>query len=305
MYDICIIGAGPAGISSAVYAVSRGLKTLVLEQKAVGGLIGGVSTVTHYAGIVKEETGATFAARLREQAESAGAEIVLEQVTGVQLSGRVKTVTTGEHTYEAKAVIIAAGTTPRKLGIPGEAEFAGRGTGLNAARDGKRYAGKDIFVVGGADGAVKEALYLSQFAKTLTIIHFEDRLGTIPEFYKRVEKTENIRLMLHSRLTQVRGNGQADELVVTDEHTGEQTVIQAPGCGIFIYAGSCPNTELYPQLEQKDGYLVTDEKQATAIPGVYAAGDICVKQVRQAATAVSDGAVAAINAAAYVKSLER
>ena len=119
MYDICIIGAGPAGISSAVYAVSRGLKTLVLEQKAVGGLIGGVSTVTHYAGIVKEETGATFAARLREQAESAGAKIVLEQVTGVQLSGPVKTVTTGEHTYEAKAVIIAAGTTPRKLGIPG------------------------------------------------------------------------------------------------------------------------------------------------------------------------------------------
>ena len=227
MFDVCIIGAGPAGISSAVYAVSRGLSTLVLEQKAVGGLIGSVSTVTHYAGILKEETGATFAERLRRQAEDAGAQIVMERAEQVQLSGPVKVIRTGQHVYEARAVIIAGGTVPRKLGIPGEEEFAGRGTGLNAARDGQRYAGREMFVVGGADGAVKEALYLSRFAKKLTIIHFEDRLGAIPEFYRRVEQTENIELMLHSRLTEVRGNEQAEELTVEDVHTGRSTVISA------------------------------------------------------------------------------
>ena len=138
MYDICIIGAGPAGISSAVYAVSRGLKTIVLEQKAVGGLLGGVSTVTHYAGIIEEETGETFAARLKAQAEGAGVEIVMEQVKKAKLTGQVKIIETDQGSYEAKAVIIAAGTRPRRLGIEGEEEFQGRGTGMNPAKDGAR-----------------------------------------------------------------------------------------------------------------------------------------------------------------------
>lgn len=303
MYDICVIGAGPAGISSAVYAASRGLKTVVLEQKAVGGLLGSVSTVTHYAGIIEQETGQTFADRLKQQAVSAGVEIVIDQVVKAELDGTTKKITTEQSVYEAKAVIIAAGTTPRKLGIPGEAEFAGRGTGLNAARDGKNYAGKEIFVVGGADGAIKEALYLAQYASKLTIIHFEDQLGAIPEFTDKVKKVKNMEIKLHCRLGEVRGKEEADTLILRDEHTKENEEIHAPGCGIFIYAGSTPNTDLYPELKKQDGYLVTDEKQNTGIPGVFAAGDICVKQVRQAATAVSDGAVAAINAAAYVKSL--
>lgn len=303
MYDICVIGGGPAGISSAVYAVSRGLKTIMLEQKAVGGLVGSVSTVTHYAGIINGETGNTFAQRLKEQALSAGVEIVMERVERAKLDGAVKVITTDKNTYEAKAVIIAAGTTARTLGIPGEEEFAGHGTKLNAARDGEKYAGKEMFVVGGADGAIKEALYLAKYAEKLTIIHFEDKLGTISEFMEKVEKTENIQVLLHKRLSEIRGDGQADELVLTDEHTGEQTVVHAPGCGIFIYAGSTPNTQLYPELETDGGYLVTDAMQRTNIAGVYAAGDICVKQVRQAATAVADGAVAAINAAAYVKAM--
>ena len=131
MYDICVIGAGPAGISSAVYAASRGLKTIVLEQKKVGGLLGSVSTVTHYAGILADETGESFSLRLKEQAERAGIEIAMEKVVEADLSGEVKRIVTEGTTYEAKAVIIAAGTTPRKLGIPGEDTFAGRGTGLS------------------------------------------------------------------------------------------------------------------------------------------------------------------------------
>lgn len=297
MYDILIIGAGPAGISAGIYAVSRGKKTLILEQAQVGGIIGKVSTVTHYTALQAHETGATFAARMKEQALNAGVEIAYETVTGVDLVGEVKTIHTNKGSYQARRVILANGGTPRKLGIPGEAELAGKGMGLNAPRDGASYTGKNIYVVGGADGAVKEALYLASFARKLTIIHFEDQLGCIPEFRQKVAAAGNITLKLGSRLHAVYGQNQVERLEIASERDGSIETIEDPGCGIFVYAGVAPNTQLYTQLALQDGYIVTDEKMETSIPGVYAAGDIRVKQVRQVATAVSDGAVAAINAA--------
>ena len=170
-----------------------------------------------------------------------------------ELQGDIKTVMTEEGCYQAQKLILANGSTPRKLDIPGEAGLTGKGMGLNAARDGALYAGKNMYVVGGADGAVKEALYLSQFAKTVTIIHFEDQLGCIAEFKNKLKDTANM---------------------------------ERPS-----------NTDIYPELVLENGYIPVNDKMETAIPGVYAAGDIRVKQVRQAATAVADGAVAAINAA--------
>lgn len=297
MYDIIIIGAGPAGISAGIYAVSRGQRTLVLEKAQVGGIIGKVSTVTHYTAIQSQETGATFAARMKEQALNAGVEIVQAAVTGVKLTGDVKTVTTDQSTYEARRVILANGGTPRKLGIPGEIELAGKGMGMNAARDGAAYKGKNVYVVGGADGAVKEALYLASFSKHLTIIHFEEQLGCIPEFLQKIAATNNISLRLASRLHAVYGQDQVERLEIANVHDGSIESVEDPGCGIFVYAGVVPNTELYTELTLQDGYIPTNEKMETAIPGVYAAGDIRVKQVRQVATAVSDGAIAAINAA--------
>lgn len=297
MYDILIIGAGPAGISAGIYAVSRGKRTLVLEKGQVGGIIGKVSTVTHYTALQQQETGATFAARMKEQALQAGVEIVRAEVTRVTLTGEVKTVTTDQGVYEAKRIILANGGTPRKLGIPGEAELAGKGMGMNAARDGAAYTGKNIYVVGGADGAVKEALYLSSFAKHLTIIHFEDQLGCIAEFRQKVAAAGNISLRLGSRLHAVYGKDRVERLEIASERDGHLETIEDPGCGIFVYAGVTPNTALYPELTLVDGYIPTNEKMETAIPGVYAAGDIRVKQVRQVATAVADGAIAAINAA--------
>lgn len=297
MYDIIIIGAGPAGISAGIYAVSRGKKTLVLEQAQVGGIIGKVSTVTHYTAIEARETGASFAARMKEQAMNAGVEIVYEAITGVTLTGAVKTVHTAKGSYQAPKIILANGGTPRKLGIPGETELAGKGIGLNAAKDGAAYTGKNIYVVGGADGTVKEALYLASFAKTLTIIHFEDQLGCIPEFRKKVDAANNIVLRLGARLHGVYGTDQVERLEIANERDGHIETVEDPGCGIFVYAGVTPNTNLYSELTLQDGYIPTNEKMETEIPGVYAAGDIRVKQVRQVATAVSDGAIAAINAA--------
>ena len=297
MYDILIIGAGPAGISAGIYAVSRGKKTLVLEQAQVGGIIGKVSTVTHYTALQAQETGATFAARMKEQAQAAGVEIAYETVTGVELTGDVKTVHTDKGTHQARRVILANGGTPRKLGIPGEIELAGKGMGLNAPRDGAAYAGKNIYVVGGADGAVKEALYLASFARQLTIIHFEDQLGCIPEFRNKIAAADSIKLCLGSRLHAVHGTDQVERLEIISEHDGTVQTIEDPGCGIFVYAGVTPNTQLYTELDLQDGYIVTNDKMETSVPGVYAAGDIRAKQVRQVATAVSDGAIAAINAA--------
>lgn len=297
MYDILIIGAGPAGISAGIYAVSRGKKTLILEQAQVGGIIGKVSTVTHYTALQAQETGATFAARMKEQAQAAGVEIAYETVTGVELTGDVKTVHTDKGTHQTRRVILANGGTPRKLGIPGEIELAGKGMSLNAPRDGAAYAGKNIYVVGGADGAVKEALHLASFARQLTIIHFEDQLGCIPEFRNKIAAADNIKLCLGSRLHAVHGTDQVERLEIISEHDGTVQTIEDPGCGIFVYAGVTPNTQLYTELDLQDGYIVTNDKMETSVPGVYAAGDIRAKQVRQVATAVSDGAIAAINAA--------
>ena len=297
MYDIIIIGAGPAGISAGIYAVSRGKRTLILEKAQVGGIIGKVSTVTHYTAIEKQETGATFAARMKEQALQAGVEIVQAEAVHVALTGEVKSVTTDRGIYEAKRIILANGGTPRKLGIPGEKELAGKGMGMNAARDGAAYAGKNVYVVGGADGAVKEALYLAGFAKQVTIVHFEEQLGCIAEFRRKVAAAGNISVRLTSRLHAVYGQDQVERLEIASEQDGSIETIEDPGCGIFVYAGILPNTELYTELALEGGYIPTNDKMETAIPGVYAAGDIRVKQVRQVATAVSDGAIAAINAA--------
>lgn len=299
MFDIIIVGAGPAGISAGIYAVSRGRSTLVLEQNAVGGVIGGVSTVTHYAGIVENETGATFARRLEAQARAAGVDIAFEQVVGVSLAEEVKTVVTAQGSYEAKSVILANGSTPRALGIPGEDELTGKGYRLNAARDGAAYRSKNLYVVGGADGAVKEALFLAPLARRLTLVCVEEELACIDEFRRKVASAPTIVVRPATRLGAVRGTDRVEELDLVSLADGSVETVEDPGCGIFVYAGAVPNTALYAgELELEDGYIPVNERMETALPGVYAAGDIRVKQVRQAATAVADGAIAAINAAA-------
>lgn len=297
MYDIIIIGGGPAGIGAAIYAVSRGKKTLVLEKEKVGGIVGKVSTVTHYPAIVSGETGKSFSERLEKQALEAGVELRYETVKQASLSGPVKKIKTDHDEYETAKVIIANGSTPNRLDIPGAAALTGHGMGMNAARDAEAYRGRHVYIVGGADGAVKEAIYMAGLASKVTIIHFEDTLGSIVEFTRKVEKTANMEVRLHTRLSAVQGEKQVERLELTDEHTGQTEVVSDAGCGIFVYTGSLPNTSIYPELALENGYIPVNEKMETAIDGVFAAGDIRVKQVRQAATAVSDGAIAAINAA--------
>ncbi|MCP1111285.1 NAD(P)/FAD-dependent oxidoreductase [Ohessyouella blattaphilus] len=297
MYDVIIIGAGPAGVSAGIYSVSRGKRVLVIEKKAVGGLVGNISTVTHYAGIMSQETGESFSERLKAQAEAAGIDFVYEEVTKVSLIGSTKTIYTENNKYEGKKVILASGTTPRKLEIPGEAELSGKGMGMNAARDGVKYAGKNVYVVGGADGAIKEAIFLSRIAKTVTIVHFEETLGCIAEFKKKVEAADNIKVRLHSRITVVAGSDRVTSLDILDESTGETQRITDSDVGIFVYAGATPNTELYSELKLVEGFVPTNDQMETELSGVYAIGDIRLKEVKQISTAVCDGTLAGIAAA--------
>ena len=295
MYDMIIIGAGPAGISAAVYGKSRGKKVLVLEKKKVGGLIGTVSTVTHYTAIMKEESGNTFAERMKEQALGAGVEIRYENVTETKLTGEIKKVITDKESYESKTLILANGGSGRMLGIPGESL---KGVRLNAPKDGLNYKGKTVYVIGGADGAVKEALYLAEIAGKVIIVCVEDELVCIQEFKDKVVTYDNIEIMPHSSLTAVYGNGAVEELEFTDNKTGKKQIVKDAECGVFVYAGIVPNTQMYTELKLDGGYIPVDESMQTEIPGVFAAGDICVKKVRQVATAVADGAIAGIQAAA-------
>ena len=295
MYDMIIIGAGPAGISAAVYGKSRGKSVLVLEKKQVGGLIGTVSTVTHYTAIVQEESGSTFADRMKEQALGAGVEIRYENVRETKLAGEIKKVVTDKGSYESRTIILANGGSARMLGIPGENL---KGMRLNAPKDGLNYKGKTVYVIGGADGAVKEALYLAEIAGKVIIVCVEDELACIQEFKDKVAAHDNIEVMPHSSLTAVYGDEAVEELEFTDNQTGKKQIVKDAECGVFVYAGVIPNTQMYTELKLEGGYIPADDSMQTEIPGVFAAGDIRVKKVRQVATAVADGAIAGIQAAA-------
>ncbi|MCX4304764.1 MAG: FAD-dependent oxidoreductase [Acetatifactor sp.] len=295
MYDMIVIGAGPAGVSAAVYGKSRGKKVLLLEKNQVGGLIGTVSTVTHYTAIVQEETGGSFAERMKEQALGAGVEIRYEKVTETKLKGEVKKVITDQGTYEARTLILANGGSGRMLGIPGENL---KGVRLNAPKDGPNYKGKNVYVIGGADGAVKEALYLARTAAKVTIVCVEEELACIREFKDKVVSCNNIEIMPHTSLTAVYGGESMEALEFTDNKTGKKQSVKDTECGVFVYAGIVPNTQMYTELKLDGGYIPVDCDMQTEIPGVFAAGDICVKKVRQVATAVADGAIAGIQAAA-------
>lgn len=300
--DAIIVGGGPAGASAAVYLASRGLKPVIFEKDKIGGTVGNVSSVTHYLGVSNSETGESFSKKLTEQLEKYNVSIINEKINSTELEGEIKIVKTNKGTYETKVIILANGTTGRKLGIAGEEELAGKGVCYNPYNEGKLYKSKEIVVVGGADGAMKEAIYLAQFAKQLTIIHFEDKIGTIPEFKKQLDNLKNINLCLNSRLTKINGKDFIESLEITNEKTKEIKEFKMDGGAVFVYAGSTPNTEIYEGINLKDNFIQVNNKMETNISGVYAAGDICEKQIRQVATAVSDGTIAGINAFMYLNS---
>lgn len=308
MYDLVIIGGGPAGLTAAIYAGRANLKTLLIEEKVEGGQMAATIEVANYPGIPKDGTGMSLAMRMSEQAKSFNVEFHYGQVEEVQLQGRVKKVITPSETIEAKTVILSMGAEPRKLGVPGEEAFLGRGVSYCATCDGAFYQGGDIYIIGGGNAAVEEGDFLTNFADKVTLIHRRDELRADKFAQERAFANPKMDFIWDSEIVSIHGDNMAREMTIRNKKTGEETSFkQEEGrpFGVFFYIGFNPRTEIVKdQIELENGYIITDEGMQTSLEGVYAAGDIRSKEVRQVVTATADGAIAALKAVGYVGHLD-
>lgn len=308
-YDVIIIGAGPAGLSAGLYAARAGMKTLIIEKETAGGQMATTDSIDNYPGSIEDAKGLSLSARMREQTLSFGAEIVMDEIKSTDLEAQPKVLTGGKKEYTAHTVIFATGANPRKLGIPGEAEYTGRGVAYCATCDGPFYSGVPIYVVGGGDSAFDEGLFLAKFGSKVTIVYRGDKPRAAQALQDKVAEKENIEVVLNTDLVEISGENGVERMVMKNSKTGEETVVDIPmsegGFGVFIFAGYLPNTALLEgKVDLERGYVVTNDDMETKIPGVYAAGDMRKKSVRQVVTAVGDGAIAAIRAGKFVEELE-
>lgn len=304
-YDIVIIGAGPAGLAAGLYAGRARMSTLIIEKEKDGGQIVQTAEIENYPGGLLEDSGPSLVARFSAQAEKFGCEKVLDTVQEVELDGPVKKIVCNKETYEAKAVIIASGASPSHIGCPGEAEFTGKGVSYCATCDAAFFEDFEVYVVGGGDAAVEEAMYLTKFARKVTIIHRRDELRAAKSIQEKAFKNEKLAFMWNSVIKEIRGEGLVNSMIVENTKTGEQAEIVADEedgiFGIFVFIGFKPATAVFEgKVNMEKGYIVTDQEMRTNVPGVYAAGDCRVKDLRQVITAASDGAIAAWQAARYI-----
>jgi thioredoxin reductase (NADPH) len=306
LYDVIILGGGPAGLSAGLYAGRSRLKTLLIEKGAPGGQIALSADVENYPGQVLDgETGFTLSARMAEQCARFGVERVTDTIRAVQLDGAEKRLTGGKGEYRARTLIIATGASPRPIGCENEKEFVGRGVSYCATCDGAFFRGLEVCVAGGGDSAVEEAIFLTRFARQVTVIHRRDTLRAAKSIQERAFANPKIRFLWDSVVARVDGNEAVEAVTVRNVRTGETTVLRAPEedgmMGLFGFVGYLPNTELFAgKLELENGYIRTDGDMRTEVPGVFAAGDVRVKSVRQVVTAASDGAIAAIQAERFI-----
>lgn len=313
IYDLIILGAGPAGLAAGLYGGRYRLNTLLIERGQDGGQIAITSEIENYPGqlVDDEESGATLTARMTKQVEKFGVKRVSASIVKAELTGPVKRLTdTKGNVYEGKTVILATGAHPRPIGCKNEREFLGKGISFCATCDANFYEDMEVFVVGGGDSAVEEAMYLTKFARKVTVIHRRDQLRAAVSIQEKAFRNEKLHFMWDSMVDEVSGDGILDRMVVRNVKTGELTEVKADPedgmFGLFGFIGYLPNTGLFEDtgLRMENGYIPTDEDMRTNIPGVYAAGDLRVKSLRQVVTAAADGAIAACQAERYVADME-
>ena len=301
VYDVIIIGAGPAGLAAATYAGRAKLRTLVLEADAEGGQIISTDEIANYPGAFPPESGHSLIARMSEQARSVGAEFVSGTVDSVDLGADTKIVRCGDKEYTARAVIVAAGARPAKIGCPGEDRLTGAGVSYCATCDGPFFEGLPVFVVGGGDAAVEEAMYLTKFASKVTIIHRRDSLRAAKSIQEKAFANSKITFRWNTVVDEIEGEDQMESMILRNLNDGSRVRITGQ-FGLFVFIGTKPNTALYDGiLDMQNGFIVTDEEMRTSVPGVFAAGDARVKSLRQVVTAVADGAIAAVSAEKYLE----
>lgn len=300
-YDIIIVGSGPAGLTAGIYAARGQMKTLIIEKGVVGGQITSTMEIENYPGAPADITGPALTERMREQCVDFGVEFVIGDVQCFEKSGGGYEVKTAETTFETKTIIIATGAQPRLLGCPGEKEFMGLGVSYCATCDANFFRGLPVAVIGGGNTALEEALYLAKVVKKVTLIHRRDEFRADNIVEDRVRKCESIDLMLDSVVEEIKGEGLVSGVMVKNVKTGEVT--ELPVNGVFIFAGQVPHTGPFVGTLQMDqnNYLITDAEMRTNAPGVFAAGDVREKALRQVVTATADGAIAAMSAIKYIE----
>lgn len=305
-YDVVIIGAGPAGLSAALYAGRAKLSTLLLEKEKAGGQIATTHDVENYPGSIEDTTGPRLVARMVEQCKQFGVEIVYDEIASVDLAGIDKVVTGRKATYHGKTVIIATGAQPRKLGIEGEKELTGKGISYCATCDAPFFEDLPVYVIGGGDTAVEESLFIAKFARKVYIVHRRDEFRAAKSIQEKVFSHDKIEVLWNKVVKEVTGDGMVERMVLKDTMTGEETEILADEddgtFGVFVLVGYLPETKVFQGIIDldKSGYIPTNDNMETNIPGVYAAGDVRVKSLRQVVTATSDGAIATIQAEKYI-----
>ena len=303
LYDVIIIGSGPAGLAAAIYARRAGLGSLVLEKEYVsGGQVLNTYEVDNYPGM-SGIGGFDLGMKLKEHADQLGATFITGEVKGLRRESSIITVETAKATYRAKAVIIAAGAGHRKLGIPGEKEFAGRGVSYCATCDGAFFRGKTTAVVGGGDVAVEDAIFLARMCEKVYVVHRRHELRAAGSLQEKLFALPNVEMIWDSQAVRIEGEEMVQRLIVKGVHTGEERTL--PVDGVFAAIGITPSSAPYEGLVDLDdqGYIVADETGRTNRPGVFAAGDIRTKAFRQIITAAADGANAVHSVEAYLNEL--
>ena len=299
MYDTIIIGAGPAGMTAALYAARSNLKVALIEGGLPGGQMNNTSDIENYPGYANI-SGPELAEKMFEPLENLGVEHLYGFVENIEDHGDVKKVITDDEEFETRTVIVATGSKHRLLGVPGEEELNSRGVSYCAVCDGAFFRDQDLLVVGGGDSAVEEAIFLTQFAKTVTIVHRRDELRAQKVLQERAFANEKINFIWDSVVKEIKGENRVESVVIENVKTGQVTE-QAFG-GVFIYVGLDPVSDFVQELQIRDqaGWIVTDDHMKTSVTGVFAVGDVRQKDLRQVTTAVGDGAIAGQEAYKYI-----
>lgn len=309
LYDVVIIGGGPAGLTAGLYLARAKYRVLIVEKAAFGGQITITDQVVNYPGVL-HTSGRELTETMRQQAQSFGAEFLLAEVTGLSLDDTVKTVKTDRGDLSCFGVLWATGAHPRMVGFPGEEAFRGRGVAYCATCDGEFFTGRDVFVVGGGFAAAEEAVFLTKYARHVTILIRGKDFSCAPTAADAARKHPKITVLTHTQIQAVEGDSALRLLRYQNTETGQVTEYRPPEgetFGLFVFAGYQPATELLQGLAKLDpqGYVLTDKSQQTSVPGLYAAGDVCQKPLRQVVTAVGDGALAATELEKYAAACQQ